>query len=89
MILAQRREPLAADNLRSFIVRQGQEDNDVVELIRQTISGERCSRAPSNLAVDNLLNDCWRQESAVRLGHPRVLPELRATLDVLSSRIPT
>jgi superfamily I DNA and/or RNA helicase len=60
----------------------------VVEVIRQAVRrGERvlvC--APSNLAVDNLLERLLAAgEKAVRLGHPaRVLPELRAhTLDVL------
>src|SRR5205807_6542574 len=54
----------------------------VVEIIRQAVrAGERvlvC--APSNLAVDNLLERLLAAgERAVRLGHPaRVLPELRA-----------
>jgi superfamily I DNA and/or RNA helicase len=60
----------------------------VVELIRQAVRrGEKvlvC--APSNLAVDNLLERllAWG-EQAVRLGHPaRVLPELREhTLDLM------
>jgi ATP-dependent RNA/DNA helicase IGHMBP2 len=60
----------------------------VVELIRQAIRrGERVlACAPSNLAVDNLLERLLgARERAVRLGHPaRVLPELREhTLDVL------
>lgn len=60
----------------------------VVELIRQAVRrGDRvlvC--APSNLAVDNLLERLLANgERAVRLGHPaRVLPQLRAhTLDLL------
>jgi superfamily I DNA and/or RNA helicase len=60
----------------------------VVELIRRTVRrGERvlvC--APSNLAVDNILEALLAQgESVVRLGHPaRVLPALREhTLDLL------
>jgi ATP-dependent RNA/DNA helicase IGHMBP2 len=60
----------------------------VVELIRQAVRrGERvlvC--APSNLAVDNLLERLLAHgERAVRLGHPaRVLPQLREhTLDLL------
>ena len=60
----------------------------VVELIRQAIRrGERVlACAPSNLAVDNLLERLLAAgERAVRLGHPaRVLPELREhTLDIL------
>jgi ATP-dependent RNA/DNA helicase IGHMBP2 len=61
----------------------------VVELIRQAVRrGERvlvC--APSNLAVDNLLERLLAHgERAVRLGHPaRVLPGLREhTLDLLA-----
>src|SRR5262249_41897449 len=60
----------------------------VVELIRQAVRrGERVlACAPSNLAVDNLLERllAWG-ERAVRLGHPaRVLPGLREhTLDLL------
>jgi hypothetical protein len=60
----------------------------VVELVRQAVrAGQRvlvC--APSNLAVDNLLERLLAAgERAVRLGHPaRVLPELRAhTLDLI------
>ncbi len=60
----------------------------VVELIRQAAQrGEKVlACAPSNLAVDNLLERLVTAgERVVRLGHPaRVLPELRAhTLDVL------
>src|SRR5262249_61739342 len=60
----------------------------VVELIRQAVRrGERVlACAPSNLAVDNVLERLLRYgERAVRLGHPaRVLPELRQhTLDVM------
>jgi superfamily I DNA and/or RNA helicase len=60
----------------------------VVELIRQAVRrGEKVlACAPSNLAVDNLLERLVAGgERAVRLGHPaRVLPELRAhTLDLL------
>ncbi len=60
----------------------------VVELIRQTVQrGERVLvTAPSNLAVDNLLEKLLLVgELPVRLGHPaRVLPELRArSLDLL------
>src|SRR5262249_21497812 len=60
----------------------------VVELIRQAVArGEKVlACAPSNLAVDNLLEKLVAfGESAVRLGHPaRVLPQLREhTLDVL------
>lgn len=59
----------------------------VVELIRQAIRrGERVlACAPSNLAVDNLLERLVAHgENALRIGHPaRVLPELQAhTLDV-------
>ena len=60
----------------------------LVELIRQAVRrGEKvlvC--APSNLAVDNLLERLLaHNESAVRLGHPaRVLPQLREhTLDLM------
>jgi ATP-dependent RNA/DNA helicase IGHMBP2 len=60
----------------------------LVELIRQiTRRGERVlAVAPSNLAVDNLLEKLVAAgEKAIRLGHPaRVLPELREhTLDIL------
>ncbi len=60
----------------------------VVELIRQAIRrGEKVlACAPSNLAVDNLLQRLVAAgERVVRIGHPaRVLAELRArTLDVL------
>jgi ATP-dependent RNA/DNA helicase IGHMBP2 len=61
----------------------------VVELIRQAIRrGERVlACAPSNLAVDNLLERLLQGgEKAVRLGHPaRVTPALREhTLDLLA-----
>lgn len=60
----------------------------LVELIRQAIRrGQRVlACAPSNLAVDNLLQRLVAHgEQALRLGHPaRVLPELRAhTLDLV------
>ncbi len=60
----------------------------VVELIRQAVArGEKVlACAPSNLAVDNLLERLVRAgEKAIRLGHPaRVLPELQEhTLDLL------
>src|SRR5262249_31159071 len=60
----------------------------VVELIRQAVRrGEKVlACAPSNLAVDNLLERLLAGgEQAVRLGHPaRVLPGLREhTLDLL------
>jgi superfamily I DNA and/or RNA helicase len=60
----------------------------VVELIRQAVArGEKVlACAPSNLAVDNLLQRLVSAgEKAVRIGHPaRVLPELQAhTLDLL------
>ncbi len=59
----------------------------LVELIRQAVRrGERVlACAPSNLAVDNLLERLVAAgERVIRIGHPaRVLPELRAhTLDV-------
>ena len=59
----------------------------VVELIRQAIRrGEKVlACAPSNLAVDNLLERLLAAgEKVIRIGHPaRVLPELREhTLDV-------
>jgi ATP-dependent RNA/DNA helicase IGHMBP2 len=60
----------------------------VIELIRQAVRrGEKVlACAPSNLAVDNLLERLVRwDERAIRLGHPaRVLPELQEhTLDLL------
>jgi superfamily I DNA and/or RNA helicase len=60
----------------------------VVELIRRAAAcGQKVlACAPSNLAVDNLLERLVRcGEQAVRLGHPaRVLPELREhTLDLM------
>src|SRR5439155_4073528 len=60
----------------------------VVELIRQAVRrGERVlACAPSNLAVDNLLERLLSGgEPALRLGHPaRVLPALREhTLDLI------
>ena len=59
----------------------------VVELIQQAVQrGERVlACAPSNLAVDNLLERLLAAgERAIRVGHPaRVLPELREhTLDL-------
>lgn len=59
----------------------------VVELIREAVQrGERVlACAPSNLAVDNLLERLLANgERAIRIGHPaRVLPELREhTLDL-------
>ena len=65
----------------------------VVELIRQiTRRGERVlAVAPSNIAVDNLLERLLTAgESVIRLGHPaRVLPELRNhTLDLLVENHP-
>lgn len=59
----------------------------VVELIRQCIRrGERVlACAPSNLAVDNLLEKLLdANENALRIGHPaRVMPSLREhTLDI-------
>ncbi|MBS0206842.1 MAG: AAA family ATPase [Planctomycetes bacterium] len=66
----------------------------VVELIRQAIRrGERVlACAPSNLAVDNLLERLLEAgESALRIGHPaRVMPSLRErTLDVLVESHPS
>lgn len=60
----------------------------IVELIRQSIRrGERVlACAPSNLAVDNLLERLLAAgEKAIRVGHPaRVMPELREhTLDLM------
>ena len=60
----------------------------VVELIRQAVArGEKVlACAPSNLAVDNLLERLIAaNERAIRLGHPaRVLPQLQEhTLDLL------
>jgi len=60
----------------------------VVEVIRQAVRrGDKVlASAPSNMAVDNMLEKLLAQgERAIRLGHPaRVMPELRAhTLDVL------
>ncbi|HWA98928.1 MAG TPA: AAA domain-containing protein, partial [Pirellulales bacterium] len=65
----------------------------VAELIRLAVGrGERVlACAPSNLAVDNLLEKLLdRRVRAVRLGHPaRVLPALRAhTLDLLVDEHP-
>ena len=65
----------------------------VAELVRQAVArGEKVlACAPSNLAVDNLLERLVRAgEKAIRLGHPaRVLPELQEhTLDVLVDRHP-
>ena len=63
----------------------------LVELIRQAVRrGEKVlACAPSNLAVDNLLERLIAAgQRAVRLGHPaRVLPQLREnTLDLLVDR---
>jgi ATP-dependent RNA/DNA helicase IGHMBP2 len=60
----------------------------LVELIRQAVrrGNKVLVCAPSNLAVDNLLERLLaRGENAVRLGHPaRVLPQLRErTLDLI------
>lgn len=65
----------------------------IVELIRQSIRrGEKVlACAPSNLAVDNLLERLLAAgERAVRIGHPaRVLPTLREkTLDVIVENHP-
>jgi len=65
----------------------------LVELIRQiTLSGQSVlAVAPSNLAVDNLLEKLLAAgEHAIRLGHPaRVSPELRQhTLDELVKNHP-
>ena len=65
----------------------------LVELIRQAVKrGERVlACAPSNLAVDNLLERLLAHgEGAVRLGHPaRVLPALREhTLDLMVENHP-
>lgn len=61
----------------------------LIELIRQAVRrGERVlACAPSNLAVDNLLQKLVASgERVIRLGHPaRVLPELQEhTLDLLA-----
>ncbi|MCA9093264.1 MAG: AAA family ATPase [Planctomycetaceae bacterium] len=65
----------------------------IVELIRQSINrGEKVlACAPSNLAVDNLLERLLASgERAIRIGHPaRVLPTLREkTLDVIVENHP-
>jgi superfamily I DNA and/or RNA helicase len=65
----------------------------LVELIRQTVRRGQTvlAVAPSNLAVDNLLEKLLAAgENAIRLGHPaRVLPELREhTLDLLVENHP-
>jgi len=65
----------------------------LVELIRQIAQNGQCvlAVAPSNLAVDNLLERLLAAgENAIRLGNPaRVLPELRAhTLDGLLENHP-
>jgi superfamily I DNA and/or RNA helicase len=65
----------------------------VVELIRQAIArGEKVlACAPSNLAVDNLLERLVAAgENAIRLGHPaRVLPALQEhTLDLIVDNHP-
>ena len=65
----------------------------VVELIRQIVRRDQTvlACAPSNLAVDNLLERLVAAgENAIRLGHPaRVLPELREhTLDFLVENHP-
>ena len=66
----------------------------IIELIRQAVRrGERVlACAPSNLAVDNLLERLLAAgERAIRIGHPaRVLPALREqTLDVLLDSHPS
>ena len=65
----------------------------LVELIRQIVlkGGRVLALAPSNIAVDNLLEKLLAKgEKALRLGHPaRVLPELREhTLDLLVENHP-
>jgi ATP-dependent RNA/DNA helicase IGHMBP2 len=60
----------------------------VIELVRQAVArgAKVLACAPSNLAVDNLLERLVRfGERAIRIGHPaRVLPELQEhTLDLL------
>jgi ATP-dependent RNA/DNA helicase IGHMBP2 len=65
----------------------------VVEVIRQAVRRGRkvLACAPSNLAVDNVLQKLLQfNERAVRVGHPaRVLPELREhTLDLLVEEHP-
>jgi len=65
----------------------------LVELIRQIVRRGQTvlAVAPSNLAVDNLLEKLLAAgENAIRLGHPaRVLPELRQhTLDLLVENHP-
>jgi superfamily I DNA and/or RNA helicase len=65
----------------------------VVEVIRQAVRrGEKVlACAPSNLAVDNLLERLLAgRENAIRIGHPaRVLPTLRErTLDVIVENHP-
>jgi hypothetical protein len=65
----------------------------VVELIRQAVArGDKVlACAPSNLAVDNLLEKLLASgERPVRLGHPaRVMPELRdRALDLLVEKHP-
>ena len=65
----------------------------LVELIRQIVRRGQTvlACAPSNLAVDNLLEKLLAAgENAIRLGHPaRVMPELREhTLDLLVENNP-
>src|SRR4029077_18843787 len=65
----------------------------LVELIRQAVrrGAKVLVCAPSNLAVDNLLERLLTHgERAVRLGHPaRVLPQLREhTLDLMVENHP-